>query len=153
MKCYIMQGVPGSGKSTIAETYAGFGVIVSADTFFVKLGNGTYNFQPARLPDAHRECYLDFCKAVADGVAVVVVDNTNTTPTEIAPYERHATAFGYEVEIVRVMCDPVVAAARNTHGVPEKGVLAMHDRIQRGKNAMPPWWKVTEINNNPVAGV
>jgi len=149
-KCIVMQGISGSGKSTIAGTYGGS--VVSADNFFVALGNGTYNFQPPLLPAAHRECYLKFCKAIADGVEIIVVDNTNTTATEIAPYERHATAFGYEVEIVRVMCDPTVAASRNAHGVPLKSVIAMHDRILRGKNAFPPWWKVTEVNNNPVVG-
>jgi len=143
----ILQGVPGSGKSHFAADMAvrAMSVTCSADDFFVQLGGGKYAFDPAKLGEAHGACFRKFLAAVREGVEMVVVDNTNTTPIEIAPYVLGGEAHGYAVEIVRVLCDPEVAAARNTHGVPLVAIQAMANRIASFQP--PPWWKVTEIQN------
>jgi predicted kinase len=143
MKVTIMVGVPGSGKSRHTGGLAG-AVVVSADHYFEELGGGTYAFDPSKLGEAHGQCLRRYTEALQRGEPRVVVDNTNTTLLEMAPYVALALAYGCEVEIVRVTCDPAVAAARNSHGVPEGAVRAMHARIEATFEAgLPPFWPVT----------
>jgi hypothetical protein len=81
-----------------------------------------------------------------------VVDNTNTTVAELAPYVAWANAVGYEVEIIRIHCNPLVAAERNTHGVPENAVLAMYVKIQHAE--YPPFWpKVIVVRTDEPTSV
>lgn len=72
--------------------------------------------------------------------SVVVVDNTNTTQSEYAPYAAYATAHRQEVKIVTLLCDPVVAWKRNVHGVPLKDVMSMDHRIRNGIPHVPKYW-------------
>jgi len=139
----ILVGVPGSGKSHHTASLTG-AVVVSADHYFVELGGGTYAFDPSKLGAAHGQCLRRYTEALQRGEAHVVVDNTNTTLLEMSPYISLALAYGYRVEIVRVTCDPAVAAARNTHGVPEGAIRAMHERITATfQTGLPPFWPVT----------
>jgi len=145
-KVIVMQGVPGSGKSTHASKVAlnaqqagGRVVTASADDFFINLGGGEYKFDGSKLSEAHGECFRAFIHAVMNNADMVIVDNTNTTPMEISPYMLAAQAFGYEAEVHRIECDPDVAAARNTHGVSASSVKVMHERM--ANNSLPPWWK------------
>lgn len=142
----ILQGIPGSGKSHLAREIAarnpGRTVVVSADDFF-ELGGGTYAFDVTKLGQAHGQCFRRFLAAINERVSTIIVDNTNTSVAEIAPYVLGGEAHGYGVEIIRVLCDPEVAAARNTHGVPPAAVVAMAGRIASCQ--LPPWWTVTEI--------
>jgi len=142
----IMVGVPGAGKSRYAQAIKG-AFAVSADDYFVEAGGGVYAFDPAKLGEAHGQCLRRYTEAIQRGEPRVAVDNTNTTPLEMAPYVSLALAYGCEVEIVRVTCDPAVAAARNSHGVPEGAVRAMHARIEATfASGLPPFWPVTVRN-------
>lgn len=137
MKVVIYSGVPGSGKSTLAAKEHPGAPVCSADHFFER--DSVYAFNPARLPEAHAACLRKFVELVqAGGWPVIVVDNTNTTAAEVAPYAALALAYDYALEIVTVHCDPDVAAARNTHGVPVHAVRAMATRL--AERALPPWW-------------
>lgn len=140
-KVIVMRGVPGSGKSQYARGTGG--VVVSADDFFVRVGKGAYAFDPTKLGEAHGMCLREFVEAVQGERPLVVVDNTNTTTTEAAPYMAVAAAYGYEAEIHEIGCDPLVAAKRNVHGVPEDRVLAMAARMSEAR--FPPWWKVVRV--------
>jgi predicted kinase len=139
----ILVGVPGSGKSHHTASLTG-AVVVSADHYFVEVGGGVYAFDPTKLGAAHGQCLRRYTEALQRGESHVVVDNTNTTTLEMAPYVSLALAYGYAVTIVRVTCDPAIAAARNTHGVPEGAIRAMHARIEATfQTGLPPFWPVT----------
>jgi len=143
-KVIIMQGVPGSGKSTFIRALPGKVAVYSADHYFEHYGE--YRFDPSKLGEAHAACMRGFIGQLGRYQNVtVVVDNTNTTVLEVAPYMAVAAAYGCEVEIVRVKCDPEVAAARNVHGVPLHAVRRMADNIAQFK--APPFWqfKLTEV--------
>jgi predicted ABC-type ATPase len=146
---FILQGVSGAGKSTLAQQLVaglrvGQGVIVSADDFFLHPETRTYKFDPSLLGEAHGACIRSFVAAVAEHPKsdVVVVDNTNTSLGEVAPYYAVAEAFGYEVTILVVGTDTDVLTchARNVHGVPVGGVIGQGDRIASFGESMPPWW-------------
>jgi predicted kinase len=141
-KVFILVGVSGSGKSTVARELGG--VSVSADHYFTD-ADGNYNFDPSKLSDAHAACLRQFLAHVQMRRAQVVVDNTNTTVAEIAPYAAIALAYGFELEILFVPCDPEVAHARNTHGVPLAGVQAQAKRIYSLRDSLPPWWPTRTV--------
>ncbi len=137
-KLIILRGISGSGKSTYADNVLTEGnesttVIVSADDHFMK--DGEYVFNPAELPEAHRRCFMN-CDDYLDAGWDVIVDNTNTSLWEISPYMMLAQKHRAEVEIHHVLADPEVAAARNTHGVPEASVEAMAERME----PLLPFW-------------
>lgn len=127
-KVYIMRGIPGSGKSTRARELAGdLGVIHSTDDYFMV--NGKYRFNPKLLGRNHELNFKAFKASLNQGFYPVVVDNTNVRHWEYQRYEQAAIDAGYQVEIVKVPhIDPILAAKRNTHGVPESAIRRMLDR-------------------------
>ena len=160
-KVVILSGVSGSGKSTTARklwnelepgTYCR---VVSADDFFMV--EGVYKFDPTKLSEAHGKCFRDFIAELQPNAVgkynhdLVVVDNTNTTSEEIAPYILGAQAFGWEVEILTSLPHPTtnwadyyaMCAARNAHGVGFDTIKAQHKRIVN--RSLPPWWKNTHL--------
>lgn len=149
MKVFIYCGVSGSGKSTLIGRIHPGAIVCSADSYFMGPSRVTpdrmeYRFNPSELPLAHGSCLRHFVDALASperGVVHrdIIVDNTNTTIAEIAPYAALALAYGAGLEIRTIQCDPNVAHSRNAHGVPLAAIVAMADRL--GARVMPPWWK------------
>jgi len=155
MLALIMVGVQGGGKTTIAEKrikeIVPFTLVsASADNYFMHCGK--YYFDFTKLGAAHNQCMKHFAGGIVGGASLVICDNTNCSVEEIAPYIALARAYDYDVEIIRVDCDPEVAAARNTHGVPREAVLAKYKQFK--KRLLPSHIKfddrvkVTEIFND-----
>lgn len=146
----IMRGIPGSGKSTFAKQFADEAyfelkerpLICSADDFFI--GSEGYKFDTNNLGEAHKWCMRNFLQALQDGMSPVIVDNTNINLEDFSPYVAVGQALGYDVEIVQVNTDPNIAAGRNIHGVPDKNVFALAERMKQVK--IPNRFKVTHIN-------
>jgi hypothetical protein len=163
MEVKILSGVSGSGKSHLArqlrEEYSsskdGNVVIVSADNYFLQ--GGVYRFDPSCLTRAHAACFRAFLMAMEgyedhdcewhDRYGLIIVDNTNTTPEEIAPYVLGAQAFDYQPEIVEIQVstddDLQKCLVRNQHGVPAQAIIAQQSRMLRRR--LPAWWKVRKV--------
>jgi predicted kinase len=144
MKVIITSGIPGSGKSTLIKNEFSGAEVVSADSFFTDR-NGNYNFDVTKLGEAHAACMRRFIHILSnryDTDDVLVVDNTNTTSEEIAPYYSVAKAYGASVELITLVCDPELAAERNVHGVPLAGCRAMAHRIMQRR--LPPFWDMKQ---------
>ncbi len=138
MKIIIMQGLPGSGKSTWIKENHPNAVVCSADHYFTDPKTGEYKFNPAEIGEAHEACFRSFldCLNTRDGFAVatyndIVVDNTNLSLWEMYPYISVALVHGYPVEVVRICADPEVCASRNVHGVPRETILRMAGRMEK----------------------
>jgi len=150
-KIVVMQGIPGSGKSTWAQAEAQRtgGLVVSADHWFER--SGSYVFDVRELGKAHAACFRAYLERLLEwrerANGTLLVDNTNTTPAEIAPYFLAASALAPEAEIylLRVTCPPEVAAARCVHGVPERVVHAMYDRMLAKTGEYLPTWRVRRL--------
>jgi predicted kinase len=147
MEVIIMRGIPGSGKSTWIKNFIAERkwpendyVIVSADHYFMV--GSCYRYDPKKIGEAHASCLRDFVAELypmrKDAPRGVIVDNTNTTAVEIAPYYALALAYGAEVKIVRVHCPFEVAHPRNVHGVPQSTVWRMYQNILSER--LPPHW-------------
>lgn len=132
MNIVILQGVSGAGKSTYANRLLGEspdGAIVSADDYFV-VGE-RYQFDPSKLGEAHASCLRRFMVLTAMRKSPIIVDNTNARVDEIAPYYAIGEACGYRVEVVRVECDPLMAAARGLHGVSARKNVQVYSTMMR----------------------
>ena len=159
-KVTVYCGAPGSGKSTLVAKDHPRGTVCSSDHYFLS-DRGEYRFDPSLLPEAHAACLKKFVRAVTlDIGGDVVVDNTNTTVAEIAPYAALALAYGWDLDIVLVRCDWSVVVERNAGRAPAKRVPedvldAMYQRVREtfdkrpGYSAtlLPPWWPWREVRS------
>ena len=129
-KVYIMRGVSGSGKSTKARELAGdIGKIHSTDDYFMV--DGAYKFEPRLLGRNHMRNLSAFKDSLHRSVPIVICDNTNSRHWEYKEYVEAAKNHGYEIEIVSMPHpDPVVAAKRTTHSVPEMIIRRLLARWQ-----------------------
>jgi len=134
-KLFLLRGLPNSGKSTTAQAMlaiaGGDAVHVEADMYFTAQ-DGTYDFEPAKLGDAH-----DWCRRVAEDAMqnghTVIVSNTFTTNAELAPYYELANAQQYQV--FSLIVEARHAGADNGHTVPENTVDKMRRRFSIQLNA------------------
>ena len=121
------------------------------------VGGRCVPFRPKLLALAHGRCLRNFVAVVADTVLpgaedrVAMVDNTNTTLVEIAPYVALANAYNHDVEIhvwvPREQWAPtsmklweVVLAERNTHGVGREAITRMLANIEHTLGWWPRFW-------------
>ena len=127
-RLYIMQGVPGSGKTTIAQmlrsyhesvpAYEGFGmmcsvIVLSTDDY--RYGDcGHYIFDPAKNATFHAHTQRDAADAMRRGVHYVIIDNTNILREHAYPYVALARMYNYEIDVIRV--DPGLAEAKKRNG-------------------------------------
>lgn len=147
MNCYILCGVSGSGKSTWAQKVEILqsAEINSADYYFLD-SNKEYKFDPTKLTEAHKWCFFNFMKRVNNFANDQIVDNTNTTLEEIAPYYMAAISCGYKVHIVTFKNhynDLEKLAQRNVHNVPLHTIDSQYKRILNLR--IPQYWEVTRL--------
>ena len=121
---YLLRGVPGAGKSTLANQLGG--VNFEADRYFMD-ENSEYKFDATKLKDAHNWCRHSVMDAMKAGEPVVVVSNTFTQEWEMEAYYQLAEELGYRVFSLIVENRH---GGKNTHGVPEDKIQQMKDRFQ-----------------------
>jgi predicted kinase len=145
MKVRILRGTSGAGKSTYTKTFYPNAVVCSADDYFMV--DGKYQFDSKKLSEAHGACLRKFVEIVVDLAlnrpfdTTVVVDNTNCSIAEIAPYAALALAYGADLEIITLLTPTDVAVKRNVHGVTLEGVMRQRLNLDAGTKQLPPWWK------------
>ena len=127
--CYILRGIPGSGKSYWCRSFAGKHletVTVSADDFFMV--DGEYKFSPYRIGEAHADCMARFLKATRAGNNIIV-DNTNIHNWEWKNYATIAHHCGYKVIVIEIPVNDLdelkLCISRNTHSVPADVISRM----------------------------
>lgn len=117
---YIIRGLPGSGKSSLARSLCGQN-FHEADQYF--MDGGVYKFDPTKLKEAHDWCLDQVRKDLEFGLQRVGVSNTFTQAWEMAPYRALAQELGYSVFVVA--CENNFG---NVHGVPEEAIERMAKR-------------------------
>lgn len=139
----LMRGVPGSGKTHLAEVVVKMVSpndrghhIFSTDDYFVMLGRGSYAYDPSQLDKAHNWNQTRVSEALRRATNPVVVDNTHTQAWEMRPYVTMGVQHGYLIEVL----EPVTPwrtreaelARRNQHNVPREKIRQMLDRYEPG---------------------
>ena len=124
-KFYIVRGLPGSGKSTIAKLIAeATGALhFEADMIFIDPITQEYKFDPNKLGYAHKWC-LDQCDRALAHNHSCVVSNTFTTQKELNPYLELARNHGIIPNIILSQSE-----FGSIHGVPEDKMEAMRNRF------------------------
>ena len=150
-RLYIVRGLPGAGKSTIAEKMAAH--VASADDYF--MDEGEYLFDPTKLGAAHADCQTRTRRALETGEDVAVA-NTFTQRWEMQPYLKMAADAGACVCVVNVydggLSDDELAE-RNIHGVPLEAIEAMRTRYEddwQNGNPLAPWERAGARTSNPA---
>ncbi len=141
-KLIIMRGLPGSGKSSLAEGIRNVAAnrgarttaILSTDDYFIE-GDGVYRFKPQEIGRAHAFNQKACQTNMEDECELIIIDNTNTQYWEMKPYVRLAQEHGYVIEFQEPKTEWAweveECAKRNTHQVPLKSIQQMKDRYQR----------------------
>ncbi|WP_260258540.1 ATP-binding protein [Vibrio intestinalis] len=121
----LIRGIPGSGKSTAAKQRGARHF--EADMFFVT-EQGTYQFDPLKLKQAHQWCYEQAQLALQQGEDVVV-SNTFVRRWEIMPYFQLAKQLNATFEVL--VCSGEFGSI---HGVEPATINNMKARWQTWRN-------------------
>ena len=114
----LVRGLPGSGKTTFAEKL----LILSyeADDFFI--GDNGYDFDVAKLADAHKWC-IEMARTSLRENKDVAISNTFSTVAEMEPYIVHARCLGHNVVVFRMS-----GSYGSVHNVPAHTIERMRER-------------------------
>ncbi len=123
---YLIRGIPGSGKTTLGKQIlkGTNGVLVSADDYFTS-SDGSYNFDPTKICEAHRSCQVRSNDAMSKGITPVVVANVFHKRLHMQPYLEYAEKHGYHVVEICVS-----SGFKNVHGCPEDKVRIFKDTFE-----------------------
>ncbi len=97
-----MQGLPGSGKSTVAKELAGErGKIISIDKMIVERKRKlVVSKDDQSLEELYDEIFKVFCDEITLGTEVIVIDNTNLSEWEYIRFVKKAQQEHFFVSIV-----------------------------------------------------
>lgn len=123
MILYIIRGLPGSGKSELAERLAPDSHYAADDYFVGK--DGVYRFNKNYLTKAHQTCYKNVENAMMNGDEVIAVANTFTTKAEYTNYIMLAEKLGYRY--CEIICK---GEFQSRHDIPSKTVQNMVERFE-----------------------
>lgn len=125
---YLIRGVPGSGKSTFANTLLDAAIVsavLEADKHFIDYITGEYKFDASQLGVAHTRCKQRCTEYLMEGYSVAV-SNTSTTEKEVLPYKEIADRLG--AKFVSIIVENR-HEGKNVHNVPEEKIQQMKQRF------------------------
>lgn len=124
---YLIRGLPGSGKSTFAQTLAG---ALDCNHYehdqYLFTEEGEYLWTEGRMAYAYRQCLRDTESTMEQGEPVVV-SNVFPTGKSTKNYRKLAEKYGYRVTYI------VVENRRggvNIHNVPQEALDDMRKAFQ-----------------------
>ena len=128
-KLVLVIGVPGTGKSTLAEvlrhrltTDKHLCVHRETDEYFVNASTGEYEFDPSKLGEYHELCLRMTESDLASGVNVIV-SNTNLTKWERAKYFNIARRHNVTVVVIIMR-----KQYGNIHNIPSEKIQQMEQK-------------------------
>ena len=128
----LVRGLPGSGKSTFANTITNEFSVCEADKFFYDK-EGNYNFDANKLSQAHKWCKEQVEIRMKDNqineqfYPHIVVSNTFTKEWEMNEYFELAKQYGYMVFTIIVENRH---GSKSVHNVPEATMGNMLNRFE-----------------------
>lgn len=149
---YLMQGVPGSGKTTVAkmirEHHNALGdstALISTDSFRFD-DEGVYIFDAADNARYHKMAQKECIEEMANrDTNIIIIDNTNIQEWQAHPYLVMAEIYGYLVQVISVDSGLALAIERQQERrvdrqVPAGVIIRMYndmERILANPNFMP----------------
>lgn len=126
MILYILRGIPGAGKSTVAKTLVPEDCICEADQYHMV--DGVYKFDIELMGEAHKYCQDKCRKLMINNAPKIVVSNTSTTDNEVNTYRKIAEEYGYTVYTLLIENRH---GGVNQHNVPQKTLDNMKEKLKR----------------------
>lgn len=139
--CFVLRGLPGTGKDEIAkflnldnvagEIQTGQAVILSTDQFFIK--DGKFQFDKTKLKEAHEATWEAFKSAISSDSQVIIINNTNIKKFHYAHYVDYAQRHGYLTSVVIIPANDVSdreLATRNVHNVDQGTISKMRKEFE-----------------------
>ncbi|CAJ0584011.1 unnamed protein product, partial [Mesorhabditis spiculigera] len=133
----ILRGLPGSGKSHLADDLALLSVdsvaTCSTDDFFLDR-EGNYRFDKNRLQDYHAGNQRRARHSLEKGVKLVMIDNTNIKLDHLRPYITMALQHFYEIYFLTPSTEWAwklrECAKRNRHRVSQDAIISMKNGFE-----------------------
>lgn len=140
----LMRGVPGSGKSYLAQQIVDMTIgaspnnykthILTTDDYFMV--RGQYQYEKYKLSEAHAWNQTRARNACVAGLSPVIIDNTNIELWEMEPYLREGVRNGYIIQVVEPKTPWAKKAhqlaKKNVHNVPIANIRKMLDNYRDG---------------------
>lgn len=145
----ILQGIPGSGKSTFVKHLRNFAdfhsdincISCSNDDYFLD-DNNKYNFSMMRINQAINSCFGKCLETLLElrtknslndiettEKNIIIIDNTHLDKIEYIPYIRLAEYFNIECRKVLFICnDYEKVFSRNIHNLPEYSEIRFYSK-------------------------
>lgn len=121
----IIRGVPGSGKTKVAEEIADHLYALHFEANMWRYNDeGEYIYDPKDNKRCHKECQKSVREALEMGIPVVVA-NTFTREWQVKPYLEMASDLDIPVDIV--VCK---GNFQNVHNVPNSSVETMRQQFE-----------------------
>ena len=123
---FLIRGVPGCGKSTLANLLP-VQLCVAADDYHID-ADGNYNWKPENSKAGHAWCQDEVRRAMESTyINSIAVHNTFTQQWEMQPYFDMAVEYGYRVTTIIVENRH---GSKSVHNVPVETIKAMTDRFE-----------------------
>lgn len=126
---FIMRGLPGSGKSFLAQKLRELNdaAICSTDNYFMV--DGKYLFDRTKLGHYHKLNQKNVASHLKDNITTIA-DNTNVTWKEIKTYVDIGVKYKSSIYVVEAATpwakNPEECFKRNSHGVPLEAITRMY---------------------------
>jgi len=125
----LLRGLPGSGKSSLANTLSEDGKypVFSVDDFFTDNISGKYKFEFEKNHLAYKACEENVKNEMKAGTEKIFLDNTFTLEWEMESYFKLASEFNYRVYVVTVENRH---GGKNTHGISDEQIRKMAEKYK-----------------------
>ena len=126
---YLLRGLPGSGKTTLARSLSEGGKypVFSVDDYFTHHQTGVYRFEFEKNHLAYRNCEERTEEAMKRRMPKIFLDNTFTMEWEMEPYFRLAARYDYRLFVMTVENRH---GSKNTHGISHEQVIKMGEKFK-----------------------
>jgi deoxyadenosine/deoxycytidine kinase len=124
----IIRGLPGSGKTSLAELLSENKKypVFSVDQYFTD-EEGNYSFDYKKNYLAYEHCIQNVLNEIKKKTKKIFVDNTFTLDWEMEPYFKMASEFKYMIFVFTV---ENYHGGKNIHGIPDEQLQKMAEKYK-----------------------